>query len=258
MGALTGKVAVVTGASSRTGIGQTIARRYAEAGASVYLMAEGMEDQLQAGVAACREVCPDKGAKFEYGIHDLAKAGAAEAMIQRADELFGRVDILVNNASVRARKPMVEITREVFDTALAVNIAAPYFASQSVIPIMKRQGGGRIIHIASQMGVVTHEKRSVYGLTKAALIHMAKSMAFELAPDGIIVNAISPGPVLTEYIEQEYGKHAKLSADRNAYMRLNRLGKPEEIAEVAYFLATGAPELLMGQNLIVDGGYTLH
>jgi NAD(P)-dependent dehydrogenase (short-subunit alcohol dehydrogenase family) len=123
---------------------------------------------------------------------------------------------------------------------------------------MRRQGGGRIIHIASQMGVVTHERRSVYGLTKAALIHLTKAMAFELAPDGIIVNAISPGPVRTGYIEQEYGKHAQLSHDRNAYMRINRLGQPEEIADVALFLAAGSPQLLMGQNLIVDGGYTIH
>jgi NAD(P)-dependent dehydrogenase (short-subunit alcohol dehydrogenase family) len=258
MAELTGKVAIVTGASSRNGIGQAIAKRYARAGASVYLMAEGAEDQLRENVHECREANPDANARIEYGVHDLAQAGAAESMIESVAANFGRIDILVNNAGVRARTKFGEFTRDAFNNAVAVNLAAPFFASQAVLPIMRRQGGGRIIHIASQMGVVTHERRAVYGMTKAALIHLAKAMAFELAPDGIIVNAISPGPVMTEYIEQEYGKHAELGNDRNAYMRIKRLGRPDEIAEVAYFLAASAPELLLGQNLIVDGGYTIH
>ena len=258
MAELTGKVAVITGASSPNGIGMAIAKRYARAGASVYLMAEGTEEQLRENARECKALSPEPGARFEVGVHDLAQADAAEAMIERADQLFGRIDILVNNAGVRARQKFGEFTRDVFNNALAVNLTAPFFASQSVAPIMRRQGGGRIIHIASQMGVVTHERRAVYGITKAALIHLAKAMAFELAPDGIIVNAISPGPVLTEYIEKEYGKHAELGNDRNAYMRIKRLGRPDEIAEVAFFLAASAPELLLGQNLIVDGGYTIH
>jgi NAD(P)-dependent dehydrogenase (short-subunit alcohol dehydrogenase family) len=123
---------------------------------------------------------------------------------------------------------------------------------------MRRQGGGRIIHIASQMGSVAHERRAVYGMTKAGLIYLAKAMAYELGPDGIIVNAISPGPTLTGYMKEEMEKSPELGRDRNAYMRLNRLGRPEEIAEVALFLATRSPDLLLGQNIIVDGGYTIH
>lgn len=258
MGELTGKVAVITGTSSPNGIGQAIARRYARAGASIYLMAEGPEEHLQANARECKQLSVDPGARFEYGVHDLAEPGAAEAMIERAAQLFGRIDILVNNAGVRARVKFGEFSRETFNNAVAVNLAAPFFACQSVVPIMKRQGGGRIIHIASQMGTVTHDRRAVYGMTKAALIYLAKAMAYELAPDGIVVNAISPGPVLTEYMEKEYGKNVELGKDRNAYMRINRLGRPDEIADVALFLAAGSPELLMGQNLIVDGGYTIH
>ncbi|HEX6007209.1 MAG TPA: SDR family NAD(P)-dependent oxidoreductase, partial [Burkholderiales bacterium] len=189
MGELSGKVTVITGASSPTGIGQAIARRYAAAGASVYLMAEGTEHELRAGVDACRKVSTDKDARFEFGVHDLAKPCVPEAMIAEVAHLFGRIDVLVNNAGVRARLKFEEVSRDAFDNAVAVNIAAPFFASQAAVPLMRRQGGGRIIHIASQMGVVTHERRSVYGLTKAALIHLTKAMAFELAPDGIIVNA---------------------------------------------------------------------
>ena len=258
MKTLSGKVAVVTGTSSQNGIGRAIARRFAEAGASIYLTADGTEAQLQDAVRECKGLSKDKDARFEYGVHDLAEPGAAEAMIEKAAQVLGRIDILVNNAGVRARQKFGEFTRAVFDQAVAVNLAAPFFASQAVAPIMKRQGGGRIIHIASQMGVVVHEKRAVYGMTKAGLIHLAKAMAFELAPDGIIVNAISPGPVLTEYMEREYGRDANLGNARNAYMRLNRIGRAEEIADVALFLAASAPDLLLGQNIIVDGGYTIH
>ena len=258
MGSLAGKVAVVTGTSNQNGIGRAIARRFAQAGASIYLTAEGTEAQLQDAVRECRDLSTEKSARFEYGVHDLAESGAAEAMIEKAAQLFGRIDILVNNAGVRARLKFGEFSRDTFNQAVAVNLAAPFFACQAVAPIMKRQGGGRIIHIASQMGVVTHERRAVYGMTKAGLIHLAKSMAFELAPDGIIVNAISPGPVLTDYMQKEYGKDAQLGNERNAYMRINRLGRTEEIADVAFFLAADAPELLLGQNIIVDGGYTIH
>lgn len=258
MGALSGKVAVITGASNQNGIGRAIARRFAQAGASVYLVAEGTEAQLREAVRECQGLSEEHGGRFEYGIYDLAESGTAEAMIDRAAQLFGRIDILVNNAGVRARLKFGEFSREGFNHAVAVNLAAPFFASQAVAPLMRRQGGGRIIHIASQMGTVAHDRRALYGMTKAGLIYLAKAMAYELAPDGIIVNAISPGPTLTDYIEQEMKRYPQMGKDRSSYMRLNRLGRPEEIADVALFLAAGAPELLLGQNIIVDGGYTIH
>jgi len=258
MSTLKGKVAVITGASSANGIGHAIAKRFARAGASLYLMAEGPAEHLQDRAAECKKLSEESDARFEYGVHDLAQAGAAETMIERAVELFGRIDILINNAGVRVRHKFEEFSRDAFNHALAVNVTAPFFACQAVTPIMRRQGGGRIIHIASQMGTVAHERRAVYGMTKAALIYLAKAMAYELAPDGITVNAISPGPILTEYMEHEYGKNSQLANDRAAYMRINRVGRPDEIAEVALFLAGSAPDLLMGQNLIVDGGYTIH
>lgn len=258
MGLLSGKVAVITGASSQGGIGRAIARKLAQAGASVYLTAEGTQAQLEDGVRECRGLAPDDTARFEWGEHDLSQAGAAEAMIQHAVKLLGRIDILVNNAGVRARMEFEKVPRAVFDQAVAVNLASPFFASQAVVPIMKRQGGGRIIHIASQMGVVTHERRAVYGMTKAGLIYLAKAMAFELAPHGITVNAISPGPTLTEYMQKEYGQDTQLGASRNAYMRIGRLAQADEIADVALFLAASSPEALLGQNIIVDGGYTIH
>jgi NAD(P)-dependent dehydrogenase (short-subunit alcohol dehydrogenase family) len=258
MGLLSGRVAIITGTASEHGIGRAIARRYAEEGASLYLVDCADGSQMEAAANDCRSQGASETQKVEYAIFDLSEEGSAEEMVRKAFEAFGRIDVLVNNAGVRARLKFEEVPRSAFNEAVAVNLAAPFFASQAVAPIMRRQGGGRIIHIASQMGTVANERRSVYGMTKAGLIYLAKAMAFELAPDGIMVNAISPGPVETGFMRQEMEKSPQLARDRHSYMRINRLGRPDEIAEVAVFLAGAAPELLLGQNIIVDGGYTIH
>ena len=248
---LVDKVAIITGASNPKGIGSAIARRLAGEGAHLMLVAEGPEDQLKAVAAECRIIGAGVS-RVEAALHDLEQPDAAEQMIEAALKHFGRVDILVNNAAVRARKRFEEFTRGDFRQTVAVNLETPFFASKAVVPAMRRQGGGRIIHIASQMGVVSQDERALYGMTKAALIYLARAMAYELAADGILVNAISPGPIETATSNPE--KQRKLLT----YLRTGRLGTPEEIAEVALFLATAAPEFMIGQNIVVDGGYTLH
>jgi len=255
MSSLSGKVAIVTGASSPDGIGRAIARRLAREGASVFVVAEGTRGELE---EAARECSMLGASRAGHAVFDLAQEGAAEDMVKEAEKLFGRIDILVNNAGVRARKKFGEFTRQDFNHAIAVNLAAPFFASQAVVPIMRKQGGGRIIHIASQMGMVTHECRAVYGLTKAGLIHLAKSMAFELGADNIIVNAISPGPILTGHIAELIAKEPELGRKRLEYIPAKRFGKAEEIAELAFFLASTPATFLQGANLLIDGGYTTH
>jgi NAD(P)-dependent dehydrogenase (short-subunit alcohol dehydrogenase family) len=256
MAALVGKVAIVTGASAPNGIGRAIARRLAQEGASLFVVAEGPRVELEAAAAECGKLNPTGRAEFEE--IDLAREGAAEAMVAQAEKLFGRVDILVNNAGVRARRKIGEFSRADFNHAVAVNLAAPFFASQAVIPAMRRQGGGRIIHIASQMGVVTHDRRAVYGMTKAGLIYLAKSMAYELGAENIVVNAISPGPVLTEHIRDLIEKQPELGKQRLEYIPAKRFGTAEEIAELAAFLATTPATYLLGANIVIDGGYTTH
>ena len=187
---LTGKFAVITGASTPKGLGMAIARRFAAEGASLYLVADGTREQLEAAVADCRELSR-AGGRMAWGQYDLGQPDAPDA---KALGDFGRIDVLVNNAGIRDNKAFGEFSRAEFDRIVAVNVSAAFFASQAVVPAMRAQGGGRIIHIASQMGSVAYDKRAVYGLTKAALIHLTKSMAYELGKDGIIVNSISPGP----------------------------------------------------------------
>jgi len=254
---LVGKVAVVTGASTPKGIGSAIARRFAAEGASLYLAAEGPLDELEAIAATCRNLCR-AGARVESGVFDLGLAGQPEAMIADALDRFGRVDVLVNNAGIRDHKAFGEVSRELFDRVVSVNLAAAFFASQAVLPAMRAQGGGRIIHIASQMGSIAYDKRSVYGLTKAALIHLTKSMAYELGPEGIVVNAISPGPILTQPILDRLEKEPGYSNTRMTYLRANRFGTPDEIAELAFYLAATDATYMQGANLLIDGGYTTH
>lgn len=248
---LANKVAVITGASNPKGIGTAIARKFAAEGAGLLLVAEGPEAGLKAVADECCVL--GKGvAAIEPLLLDLEQDGAAEQMIETALARFGRVDILVNNAAARARKRFEDFTRADFRQTVAVNLETPFFATKAVIPAMREQGGGRIIHIASQMGLVAQDERALYGMTKAALIYLARAMSYELAGDGILVNAISPGPIDTA--SSDPSKVAKLMS----YLRLKRRGTPEEIAEVALFLASAAPEFLIGQNIVVDGGYTLH
>jgi NAD(P)-dependent dehydrogenase (short-subunit alcohol dehydrogenase family) len=141
---------------------------------------------------------------------------------------------------------------------IAVNLRGPLFASQAALPHMRRLGGGRIVHVASQMGQLAERGSTLYGLTKAALIHLTRSMAFELAPENILVNAVSPGPTMTEYNRARTGADPTLLAHKLAYIPANRYALPEEIAEVIEFLLTTRATFIQGHDLVVDGGYTIH
>ncbi len=248
-----GKSAIVTGASR--GIGRATARRLASAGCAVFLAADGPAEDLEAAAAECRKAGK---VRAEWGLFDLAELGESEAMVKAALECFRKVDILVNNAGVRADKLLGEFTHKDFDYVVGVNLRAPFFASQAVLPSMRAAGGGCIIHIASQLGVVAAKKTAIYGMTKAALIHLTKVMALELAPAGIRVNAISPGPIATEFLLERLNKDPEERAQRLKYVPAGRFGEAEEIAAAVVFLASGEATFVHGQNLLVDGGYVTH
>lgn len=246
-------VALITGASR--GIGCATAYHLARQGFSIFLAAEGTDAELAAATAGCLEWQAPEAA---YGVFDLARAGAAERMVGAALDRFGRVDVLVNVAGIRCQKPFGAFTQEDFDRLIAVNIGAAFFASQAVLPAMRAQGGGRIIHVASQMGSVAARGNTIYGMTKAALIRLTKSMALELSGDNILVNAVSPGPIATEFINDRYAADPDGRAAMEKMVPIGRFGTSEEIAEVIGFLATSAGRFLQGHDLVVDGGYIIH
>ncbi|MFC7474694.1 SDR family NAD(P)-dependent oxidoreductase [Dankookia sp. GCM10030260] len=246
------KVALLTGASR--GIGRETARALAAKEFHLFLVAEGTAEELAAAAAECRAAgAPDAA----QAIFDLGVPGAAEAMVAAALARFGRVDVLVNNAGIRCRKPFGTFTRADFAQVLEVNLAAAFFASQAALPAMRAQGGGRIIHVASQMGRVAAEDNAVYGATKAALIQLTKSMAFELAKEGIQVNSVSPGPIATDYNIVSYGRIPGRTEQMTARVPLGRFGTPAEVAEAIVFLATAEGSFIQGHDLVVDGGYTI-
>ena len=248
---LTQKTAVITGASR--GIGRACALRLAAQGASIYLAADGTQAELDDTIAACKQAgAPDAAS----GIHDMSKDGEAEALIAAAHARLGRIDILVNNAGIRSRKAFEQFTHEDFDRVVAVNLRAPFFASQAVIPIMRRQGGGVIVNMASQLGIVASRFGAIYSLTKAGLIQMTRSLALEFANENIRVNAVCPGPISTEGFIS--GRNPGELEQRARDVPIGRFGTPEEVAGVVAFLVSKDAAYMAGHALVMDGGYVIH
>ena len=252
MNKLNGKSALVTGASR--GIGRATALALAGAGASVFLVAEGTREELDEAVAECLAAGAPRA---EYGIFDLAGSAVPLRVADAALRALGTIDVLVNNASIRIRGPFGEFGDADFERLIAINLHAPFMLSQAVLPAMRAQGGGRIIHVASHLGSVATPGAALYGMAKAALIHLTKSMALELAKENIMVNAVSPGPTETDAVHEIWSKEPELREMRLAEIPLERFGTSGEIAEVILFLATTDTQFIQGHNLVVDGGYLI-
>lgn len=249
------KVAIVTGASR--GIGRACARALAKAGFILYLVADGTEEELAAAADECT-ACHAGGQRSHYGIFDLQDPATANRVSSKVVETFGGIDLLLNNAGIRIRKPFGDFSAEDFDRVFALNVRAPLLLSQAVLPSMRSAGGGRIIHMASQLGLVADPGATIYGMTKAALIQLTRSMALELAPDGIVVNAVSPGPIATDYYLARLEREPALLQQRLAAVPARRLGTEEEVAAAVTFLATTEASYIQGHNLVIDGGFVIH
>ena len=221
------------------------------------LVADGPAQELEGVASECAALQGADEAAAALPL-DLGAPKAAAQLVDMAERRFGRLDFLVNNAAVRVNKPFGDFTAEEFDLAVAVNLRAPFLAGQAALPLMRRQGGGRIVHIASQLGTVAAPTRALYGLTKAGLIHLGKTMALELAAENIQVNTVSPGPTATRPILDRAVRDPKASEDRLRDVPMGRFGRPDEIAEVVYWLLTASPAFLTGHDLVVDGGYVIH
>lgn len=242
------QVAVVTGASR--GLGHAIAVALVDAGASLHLVADGTVEELAQVAFECRE--RSTSSRVSHAVVDLSRPESPAAMVDAAVAEHGRIDILVNNAGMRIRKPFGEFTADDFDRLMAVNLRAPMLAAQAAAAHMRAAGAGRIINVASQLGTVTDAGAALYGSSKAALLHLTRSMAVELASSGIVVNAVSPGTTATEYILATM--QGPRLASRIERIPARRLGRPDEIAQAVVFLATTSATFLLGHNLIVDGG----
>ena len=221
----------------------------------MFLVAEGTAEEL-AG-APKPSAAPPGAPDAASAIFDLGVPGAAEAMVAAALARFGRVDVLVNNAGIRCRKPFGSFTRADFTGLLEVNLAAAFFASQAVLPAMRAQGAAGSSMSPARWAASRRRTTRSMAMSKAALIQLTKSMAFELAKEGIQVNSVSPGPIATEYNIVSYGRIPGRTEQMTARVPLGRMGEPAEVAEAIAFLATAAGSFIQGHDLVVDGGYTI-
>jgi NAD(P)-dependent dehydrogenase (short-subunit alcohol dehydrogenase family) len=245
---LSGRNALVTGGSK--GLGLAMARALARAGASVAIAARHA-GELE---AALPTILDGSGARGAWLVADMADRDQVEALAREAAEALGTIDILVNNAGINRVAPIELVQDADWDEVLAVNLTAPMILSRALAGPMKERGWGRIIHISSVFGQVSRAGRNAYSATKAGLIGMTHAMALELAPHGVTVNAILPGPFETPLTASMHPDPAQKQwfTDR---VPMGRWGRPEELAGPLLLLASDAGSYITGTSLPVDGGW---
>lgn len=245
---LEGKVALVTGAAR--GIGKALAIRFAQEGANVAftdLVIDENAEQTKKEIEAC-------GVKCEAYASDASNFEETEKIVNKIKEDFGRIDILVNNAGITKDGLMLRMTEQQWDLVLKINLKSAFNFIHAVLPIMLRQRGGSIINMASVVGVHGNAGQSNYAASKAGMIALAKSVAQEVGSRGIRANAIAPGFIetaMTAALPEEVRK------DWASKIPLRRGGTPEDIANVATFLASDMSGYVTGQVIQVDGGMNM-
>lgn len=245
-GQLTGKVAVITGAAS--GIGQAVASLYAAEGASLALLDLSV-DRLSDTVALCELA----GVVVSAHAVDVTDSAAVHAVMDAVVAAHGTIDILVNSAGILDETPLLEMSEETFDRTIAVDLKGIYTACRWAAPVMVASGnGGRIINVASQLGIKGGVGLTHYAAAKAGVIGFTKSLALELAPHGIRANVIAPGPIFTPLID---GLSEEWKASKQAELPIGRFGYAAEVAPTALLLASDpGGNLYTGQTLGPNSG----
>jgi 2-deoxy-D-gluconate 3-dehydrogenase len=243
-----GKRALVTGATK--GIGLEICRVLADAGADI--AAVGRDEAGLDGIAGTVEAAGRRAVPIKA---DLATVEGAETAAKAALEAFGTVDILVNNAGIALVEPLLDAAVEGWDLVMAVNLRAPFIIAKTVAPGMIEQKSGKIINISSQAGVVGLDDHGAYCASKGGLNMLTKVMTSEWGKHNIQINAVCPTVILTPMGEQVWGDPAK-GDPMKAKIPAGRFGKPIEVADLVLFLASPASDLINGQSILIDGGFT--
>ena len=246
---LTGRTALITGGSK--GLGSAMAAALASAGADVMLVSRNLaEAQATAG-----RIARDFGRRAFGHAADVTVPAQVDEMLAAAERELGKVDILINSAGINIRAPICELTPEQFAQVMNTNVTATWLCCRAAVPGMRARKWGRIINLASALGLVGLAGRTPYTASKGAVVQMTRTLALETADDSITVNAICPGPFLTEMnlpiANTEDGRKFVVGATA-----LKRWGRIEEIQGAAIYLASDAASYVTGAMLAVDGGWT--
>ncbi|NVS51269.1 D-threitol dehydrogenase [Listeria monocytogenes] len=242
---ITDKVAVVTGAES--GIGKAMAELFSEKGAYVVLLdiKEDVKD-----VAA--KINPSRTLALQV---DITKKENIEKVVAEIKKVYPKIDILANSAGVALLEKAEDLPEEYWDKTMELNLKGSFLMAQIIGREMIATGGGKIVNMASQASVIALDKHVAYCASKAAIVSMTQVLAMEWAPYNINVNAISPTVILTELGKKAWA--GQVGEDMKKLIPAGRFGYPEEVAACALFLVSDAASLITGENLIIDGGYTI-
>jgi NAD(P)-dependent dehydrogenase (short-subunit alcohol dehydrogenase family) len=251
---LAGRTAIVTGAAS--GIGRAIAKRFAHEGAKV-LIADLRESPLEGGRPVHEDI-GNAGGEAIFLETDVASASHLARAVTAVADRWGHLDIMVNNAATYVGKPLLETSEEEWARVMAVNatgvfLGCKYAVAQMLKQELRGEVRGRLINISSQQGMIACPGDIAYGTGKAAAIYLTRQIASDYAAQGIVCNAVAPGKVITGNAPQDHDAAAlDVSRSRTPWPRL---GRPEDIASAALFLASDEASFITGHNLLVDGGW---
>ncbi|MBU6287091.1 MAG: SDR family oxidoreductase [Chloroflexi bacterium] len=252
-GRLAGKVAIVTGGAQ--GIGRGTAQRFVEEGARV-LVSDIQVEKGEATVAAINAIAPE-GAGATFMKADILEPAEIEAMVAHAVELYGRLDILVNNAYWNAGGTAVTIGLDDWNKAQAAMVTAPMLGAKYAVPHMVAGGGGSVITISSVHGLLAAANGVAYETAKGALILLTKAMAVDFGPDNVRVNAICPGYISHDAQNRTWQQDPYPAGLQKMNYPLRRWGSPLDIANGALYLASDEAQFVTGHALVIDGGMTV-
>ena len=244
---LDGKIAVITGASK--GLGKAMALALGAAGASIALVSRNIEELNHVGRAV-----KDAGGEARVFQADVSEEDQVRKLERDVLGAFGKVHILINNAGINIRKPLVEFTLEEWRRVLDTNLTSVFLMCRSFIPGMKGAGYGRILNMTSTMSWVSLPGRAAYSASKTALLGVTRALALELATDAITVNAISPGPFGTE-MNTALMQNPEINQQFLSKIPLGRWGKVEEIGQLALYLCSEDAGFITGTDIVIDGGW---
>ena len=246
---LKGKVALISGAAK--GMGAVEARMFAKEGASLVL-GDVLEDE---GAKLALEISAG-GASCVFTPLDVRKTSQWESAVTKATSAYGRLDVLVNNAGVTSRMNLLDTTEEDWDRVLDINAKGSFLGIKAVIPAMRKSGGGSIVNISSQLGLVGGDFSSPqYQASKGAVRILTKSVAIQYASEGIRCNSVHPAPIETDMTADVRADKNRL-ADMVRRIPMGRYGTPEEVAYAVLYLASNESSFVTGSELVVDGGWT--